>query len=113
MFYDMFDKLCKDKGVSPSGACVDMGLSRSLGAKWKSKGENPSYEVLQKIAEYFGVTTDYLVGKEKPATDDDELNSYLDELRTRPEMRMLFKLSKGATKEDVEQAVKIIEALRK
>jgi hypothetical protein len=37
----------------------------------------------------------------------------LTELRDRPEMRMLFKLAKGATREDVEQAVKIIEALRK
>ena len=37
----------------------------------------------------------------------------LKELRDRREMRMLFKLARGATKEEVEQAVKIIEALRK
>ena len=34
-------------------------------------------------------------------------------LRTRPECRMLFKLADNATKEDVEKAVAIIEALRK
>jgi len=37
----------------------------------------------------------------------------LETLRTREDMRMLFKLSKEATPEDVRQAVKIIEALRK
>lgn len=40
-----------------------------------------------------------------------ELQEYLEELKNREEMRMLFKLAKGATKEDVEKAVKIIEAL--
>ena len=45
--------------------------------------------------------------------DDPNLTSYLEELRTRPEMRMLFSVAKGATKEDVEKAVAIIEALRK
>ena len=42
-----------------------------------------------------------------------EVIDLLTELRERSEMRMLFKLAKGATREDVEQAVKIIEALRK
>ena len=37
----------------------------------------------------------------------------LEELKTRPEMRMLFSLAKGATKEDVELAVQIIERMRR
>ena len=51
--------------------------------------------------------------KGKEAAENVELEEYLEELKNRPEMRMLFKLAKGATKEDVEQAVKIIEALQK
>lgn len=50
--------------------------------------------------------------KEPLVNDDQELNEYLEVLKTRPEMRMLFQLSKDATKEDVEAAVRIIEALR-
>ena len=42
----------------------------------------------------------------------DELTDYLEILRTRPECRMLFSLTKDATKEDVEKAVAIITALR-
>jgi hypothetical protein len=41
-----------------------------------------------------------------------ELFEYLDELRNRPGGKMLFRLVKEATKEDVERAVKIIEALK-
>lgn len=49
----------------------------------------------------------------KLVNQDSELTAYLEELRTRPEMRMLFSVAKGASKADVEKAVAIIEALRK
>ena len=48
-----------------------------------------------------------------PELPDAELWAYLEELKTRPEMRMLFKCAADATKEDIVQAVKIIEALQK
>ena len=44
-------------------------------------------------------------------SEDAELNEYLEMLRTRPEMKMMFQLAKGATKEDVEKAVRVIEAM--
>ena len=44
---------------------------------------------------------------------DAELAALLEDLRSRPDMRMLFKLAHDATPEDVRQAVKIIEALRR
>lgn len=45
----------------------------------------------------------------------ENLQAELDRLKSTftPEMRMLFSLAKGATKEDVEKAVRIIEALQK
>lgn len=114
VFYDIFKDLCNKKDVSPSWACLDMGLSRSLGAKWKNTGANPSYEVLTKMAGYFDVPVDYLLGneqKEKPAQAvqvrdehdnivvlDDEARDLIDSLRKNPEMKMLFSVSKGATK---------------
>lgn len=128
VFYDVFKQLCDKKGVSPSRACLDMKLSRSLGAKWKNTGANPSFDVLSKIAAYFGVSVDYLLGneqKEKPAQNvqvrdendnivvlDKETRDLIDSLRSKPEMKMLFSVSKGATKEDIIRTVKIIEALK-
>ena len=52
MFYDLFSNLCIKKGVSPSKACIDMGLSRSLAAKWKNTKATPSADVIAKIADY-------------------------------------------------------------
>ena len=117
MFYDRFKQLCESKGVSCNKAALEIGLSNATPTKWKKTGATPVGETLDKIAAYFGVSTDFLLGKteqkEKPLVNgDEELNDYLEVLKNRPEMRMLFQLSKDATKEDVEAAVRIIEALR-
>lgn len=116
MFYDVFCNLCKRHGKSPNKAAEEIGLSNSITTKWKKTGATPTGETLAKIAEYFDVPVGYLLGseqKERPLVNgDEELTEYLEMLKTRPECRMLFQLSKNATKEDVEAAVRIIEALR-
>lgn len=64
MFYDLFCKLCDEKGVSVTKATTDIGLSRTIGTKWKKTGATPNGETLNKISAYFGVSIDYLLGTE-------------------------------------------------
>lgn len=64
MFYDVFEKLCLKKGVSRQRACTDCGFSRTAWNKWKTGGI-PNGEGLQRMADYFGVSVDYLLGKEE------------------------------------------------
>ena len=116
MFYDRFVHLCKERNVAPTRAAIDAGLSKSTVTKWKATPDaEPSGTAIKKLSEYFGITRAELLGetkKEKPLVNgDEELTEYLEELRTRPEMKMLFQLTKRATKEDVEKAVKVIEAM--
>lgn len=68
MFYDRFVQLCNLKGVSRTRACTDCGVSRTAWHKWED-GAIPNGETLNKIAAYFGVSTDYLLGKEKAPTE--------------------------------------------
>ena len=65
MFFDIFKLLCEKKGVSPKKATEDIGLSNSITTKWKKTGATPKGDTLQRIAEYFGVTTDYLLTGEE------------------------------------------------
>ena len=69
MFYDTFHKLCESKGVTDSRACLEMGFSRSYAAKMKNKNGAPNMDKLSTMADYFGVTVDYLLNgqKENPA----------------------------------------------
>jgi len=67
MFWDIFVSLCTRKGISPNGACADLGLSTAIATKWKN-GSSPRPSTLQRIANYFGVSVDYLLGKtDEPA----------------------------------------------
>ena len=65
MFYDTFHRLCESKGVTDSRACLEMGFSRSYAAKMKNKNGAPSMDKLTTMANYFGVTVDYLLNEEK------------------------------------------------
>ena len=68
-FSQTFKELCKEKKVTQQQALTDMGLSRSSTQKW-SQGI-PTAPALKKIAEYFGVSVDALLGVEQknPATE--------------------------------------------
>lgn len=69
MFSDRFEALCRERGVRPGKACQEMGVSRSLAAKWKSTGtEKPSADVLEKMSVYFGMSIDEILGKESSGT---------------------------------------------
>lgn len=68
MFFDILQRLCADRGVSAYRVCRDIGLNRSAVAKWKS-GSVPNGATMAKLAAYFGVSADYLLGVE-PVTDD-------------------------------------------
>lgn len=60
MFYDKFVELCKARGMSPAAVARDIGLSNSSTTTWKH-GAIPKGKTLQKVAEYFGVSVDYLL----------------------------------------------------
>lgn len=118
MFYDKFKRLCDQRGLSPSAVVKALGLSTGNIAAWK-RGQTPKYERLVAIADFFGVSIDELAGEpvqEGDATnriDSAELVDYLDQLRDRPEMRMLFSVAKNAKKSEIEAIVRFIESLRK
>lgn len=100
---------------SQSDIVQDLGITASTVSDWSKGKKYPRVDKMQMIADYFGILKSDLTEEheETKLTDDIELQEYLEELKNRSEMRMLFSLAKGATKEDVMKTVKIIEALKK
>lgn len=70
MFFDIYLQLCRERRISPTAAALEMGIGRSTVSTWKNEGRTPTGATLQKVSDYFGVTTDYLLGtsKEKSPT---------------------------------------------
>lgn len=62
MFWENLNALCAEKGISVARLCAELRLSNSISTKWK-RGALPSNATLKKIADYFGVTAEYLLGR--------------------------------------------------
>lgn len=90
------------------------GVTGKAVSTWENGTKQPRMGAIQKMADHFGIQkSDIIEDNDGSAliNNDPELTAYLEELKNRKEMRMLFSLAAGATKEDVEKSVKIIEAL--
>lgn len=70
IFFDQLKKLCSERGTTPTALCKTLGLSTALPTNWKN-GRVPNSSTLQRIADHFGVSTDYLLGKENPPSRGD------------------------------------------
>lgn len=66
VFYDIYKALCEQRGVSLSRAAAEIGLSNATVTKWKKTGAAPGGDTLTKVAAYFGVSVDKLLGVETP-----------------------------------------------
>lgn len=77
MFYDVYESLCRKIGKRPGVVAEELGINKSNVTNWKKQGYTPRGETLQRIADYFGVSTDLLLGKgpgaesERLITDED------------------------------------------
>lgn len=70
-FYENYVKLCNSVGKSPSAVAVELKFGKPSVTRWKS-GTEPRDATLKKIADYFGVTVEYLKEEETkkdPATN--------------------------------------------
>lgn len=63
MFYEILKSLCDEHKTTPTTVMKSLGFSTSMLTNWK-KGGMPRGDTLQKFADYFEVTTDYLLGNE-------------------------------------------------
>ena len=58
-FFEKYTMLCKEKGVSPSRVCEEIGITRSACYRWKN-GSYPRNPAMRQLADYFGVPIDFL-----------------------------------------------------
>ena len=73
--YNLLEQLCHKKGVNITQMSRETKIPRSVFSELKAgRTKCLSNKYLPLLAEYFGVSVDYLLGKEKePVTDSDGL----------------------------------------
>lgn len=86
--YEIYQKLRDERGLKDSDVAREASVSKSTFSDWKVGRSKPGIKKLQKIADFFGVTVDYLMtGKE----EDKKENSVIDIKDELERMRDLLK----------------------
>lgn len=62
MINEMIRKLRKDFNISQVELASKLGVTKQCVSNWENDNILPSIEMLIKIAKYFNVSTDYLLG---------------------------------------------------
>lgn len=128
----------KQAGLTQAQLAKKCGMAAVTIQQYERDVREPRKKQLETIASALGVSVDVLYGlnplptkkspsisgeqtKKSPSESgegraidvvDDELREYLDELRSRPEKKLLFSVTKNATKEQIEAIVKMVEAMQ-
>lgn len=61
-FYENYVQLCNEVGKSPSAVAIELKLGKPSVSRWKT-GTKPRDTTVLKVANYFGVTVEELIGK--------------------------------------------------
>lgn len=114
MSYEIFKRLCEKNGVKPSDITKETGITSATFTSWKQGKYTPKAEKLQQIADYFGVSLEYLMtGGNKSHYMDSETATLAQEAFDSPEMRLLFDAAKGSSAEDILLARQVLLACKR
>ena len=116
--YEIFLKLLKAKGCSAYQVSKATGIAQSTLSDWKNGKSIPKADKIQKIADFFGVSADYLMtgneGEEgKKYYLNDETAEMAQKLFESRELRVLFDAAQDATPEDLKTTYDMLMALKR
>lgn len=116
--YSVFEQLLQKYGVSTYKVSKATGIAQSVFSSWKSGISTPKQEKMQKIADYFGVSIEYLMtGIEKEGGEKYYLNDETAEMAQKifenKELRLLFDAARDAEPEDLKYTHDLLLRLKR
>lgn len=117
--YEIFEQLCKEKGVTAYRVCKSTGITTATISNWKAGRYTPKQEKMQKIANYFGVSVEYLQTGENKENEgekyyiNEETAEVAQEIFENKELRALFDVQKDMPPEDLRALHNMALALKR
>lgn len=109
-------ELREEKGLNRRECADAVGLKYTTYLNYEKEDREPDSETLILLANFFGVSVDYLIGRtenrEKTAPVPDELDELREAMRDNDELKILFRLAKNAKASDVLQASALLQKLK-
>lgn len=115
--YDIFEQLLQKHGITPYKVSKETGISQTTLSNWKNGNLTPKADKLQKIAEYFNVSVDYLMGRNsdqvnKVTLSEEELKR-LQVLKINDKLRILFDETQQLDNADIDFVLEMVKKLKK
>ncbi len=116
--YSIFEELLQKHGVSTYKVSKETGIAQSVFSSWKNGISTPKQDKMQKIADYFNVSLEYLMtGVEKEGGEkyylNDETAKMAQDIFENKELRMLFDTARDAEPEDLQAVHNMLLALKR
>ncbi len=110
-------ELCRIKGISVNKLEEELGFAKGYISKLGNS--NPNSQKLRQLADYFGVSMDYLTtGEEKTEPEypyylNDDAKEMAEFIFKNPEYKVLFDASRKVSKEDIATVMTIMDKFKK
>lgn len=116
--YEIFSKLIQSYGITPYKVSKETGISQSTLSDWKKGKITPKSDTMKKLADYLGVSVDYLMTGEEKKGDkkyyiNDETAAMAQKLFENKELRVLFDAASDAKPEDLKTTYDLLMALKR
>lgn len=113
--YSVFEQLLQKRGISTYRVAKDLGIAQSVFSAWKNGTSSPKTNKLQKIADYFGVTMDYLTGVSENGQPEgyylnEENAKVAQEMFEDPDLRSLFHMKQNMDPEKFKNYMDFMKA---
>lgn len=115
MSYEKFDRLCRERHVTPYQVAKETDVSTATLSSWKKGRYTPKADKLQKIADYFNVSLSYFTVQESEQPEyyiDPETAELAQMFLTDPDYRLLFEAARGSRPEDVRMVADMLRRFK-
>ena len=117
--YNRFLEVISKKGIKSADVAKATGISQTTFSDWKAgRISCPKIDKLAKIAEYLGVSSEYLAGtSDDPSPErkgyyvDAESLRLAQEIYSNPDYKVLFDASQKLSPNDIKFVIQMIERL--
>ena len=106
--------LCRRRGVTLASVETELGFAKGYLSKLGTT--TPNGQKLQQIADYFGVSVEYLLTGEEPSAPyylNEDARELAEFLYRNPEYKVLFDASRKVKKEDIDFVREMLERTRR
>ena len=112
-FGEKFRSLRKSRFLSQQKVADDLGMSQSAIAGYENGVREPNFQMLEKIAKYFGVPATSLMPTSDEGISNDLVYQLADSLHKNPKLSLLFDRTRYLSERDLDAVLAIVNSIQR